>query len=138
MITCCSTTLYLLFSFLRLSFHQRFYHIGINLLAGASVKQTASLFANADAYQKSLADAKQELDKKVKKAADHPKHDPKDNSNKQVYEEKMKKVAELDAACKYTEALAELPNAADFPEKKSEIEGRKAELDRKSAQLSLL
>lgn len=102
------------------------------------VKQTASIFANADAYQKSLADAKQELDKKVKKAADHPKPDTKDNSNKQVYEEKMKKIAELDAACKYTEALAELPNVADFPEKKSEIEGRKAELDRKSAQLSLL
>jgi len=102
------------------------------------VKQTASLFANADAYQKSLDDAKQDLDKKAKKAGERPKPDPKDNSDKQVYEEKMKKVAELDAACKYSEALAELPNAADFPEKKSEIETRKVELDRKSAQLSLL
>lgn len=103
------------------------------------VKQTASLFANADAYQKSLADSKEQLDKKAKKASESPKPKVEGSSDtKKVYEEKMKKVAELDSACKYEQALAELPTAEDYPDKKGEIENRKSELERKSAQLSLL
>jgi PRTRC genetic system protein E len=103
------------------------------------VKQTASLFANATAYQKSLDDAKLQLEQKAKSKSDSPK--PKSENpggSKKVYEEKMKKVNELDSTCKYELALAELPDVEDYPEKKVEIEKAKAELERKSAQLSLL
>ncbi len=50
----------------------------------------------------------------------------------------MKKVAELDSACKYEQALAELPSTEDFPDRTAEIEKAKTELERKSKQLSLL
>ena len=103
------------------------------------VKDTASLFANAEAYLKSIEQAKAQLEQKAKPKSEtaKPKAEGATDSKK-VYEEKMKKVAELDSACKYEQALSELPTYEDFPDRKSDIEKIKTELERKSKQLSLL
>ncbi|MDQ8051960.1 MAG: PRTRC system protein E [Pedobacter sp.] len=103
------------------------------------VKQTASLFANATEYQKSLDNAKAQLEQKAKAKTESPK--PKADAtvdSKKAYDEKMKKVAELDSACKYEFALSELPSVEDYPDKKADIEKVRAELERKNQQLSLL
>jgi len=103
------------------------------------VKDTASLFANAEAYQKSIEDAKAQLEQKAKSKTETAKPKAEGTTDsKKVYEEKMKKVQELDSACKYEHALLELPSPEDFPDKKADIEKAKAELERKSQQLSLL
>lgn len=103
------------------------------------VKDTASLFANAEAYLKSIEQAKAQLEQKAKPKTETAK--PKTEGatdSKKVYEEKMKKVSELDSACKYEQALSELPTPEDFPDRKADIEKAKAGLERKSKQLSLL
>lgn len=53
---------------------------------------------------------------------------------KKAYFDAIKKVVELNDTCKYEEALNLLPSVADYPEKKEELEKRKADLTRKAAQ----
>lgn len=103
------------------------------------VKETASLFANAEAYRQSIEKAKQQLAQNAKSKSEAPKAKTDGTSDsKKVYEEKMKKVIELDSACKYEQALSELPSVEDYPDKKADIEKAKSDLERKSKQLSLL
>ncbi|WPU94699.1 hypothetical protein SNE25_04090 [Mucilaginibacter sabulilitoris] len=53
---------------------------------------------------------------------------------KKSYFDTLKKVVELNDACKYEEALNILPTVEDYPEKKEELEKRKADLTRKATQ----
>lgn len=103
------------------------------------VEQVKELFANAEVFQKGLDEAKVQLEQKAKVKTEAPK--PKNENAadaRKVYEERMKKVAELDSTCKYEQALAELPSFEDYPDKKAELEKVKSELERKHKQLSLL
>lgn len=54
---------------------------------------------------------------------------------KKAYEQTMKNIAELNGNCKYEEALAQLPNATEYPDKTAEIEKLRRELERKRDQL---
>ena len=53
---------------------------------------------------------------------------------KKAYTDAIRKVVELNDACKYEDALNILPSVEDYPEKKEELEKRKADLTRKAAQ----
>jgi PRTRC genetic system protein E len=124
------------------------------------LKQTAQLFANMDAYQKSLDDAqkqsKAELDKKNKgkdkgktaTATDDDNDDEPETENlfstqeaeqkaitekKKRYDEAMLQIAELNKNCKYSEAIALLPSAEDYPDKADEITRKGEELAKRKA-----
>jgi PRTRC genetic system protein E len=53
---------------------------------------------------------------------------------RRAYTDAIRKVVELNDACKYEDALNILPSVADYPEKKDELEKRRADLERKKAQ----
>lgn len=103
------------------------------------VEQVNTFFTNATEFQKGLDEAKAQLEQKAKAKTDATRQKTENVSDgKKLYEEKIKKVAELDASCKYEQALSELPTPLDYPDKKAELEKLRAELERKKAQLSLL
>ncbi|WEA01766.1 PRTRC system protein E [Mucilaginibacter sp. SJ] len=127
------------------------------------VQQTASLFANMEAYQQSLKKAaelsKAEQDKKNKGKAkttaaatpadDDDDDDTPDTENlfsaqeneqkaiaekKKRYAEAIAQISELNKQCKYEDALALLPTAEEYPEHAEEIERKGAELRKRKAQ----
>lgn len=117
------------------------------------VQEAAGLFHNMETYLKGLEEAKKqskmEQDKKNQEAktkalakASEPKDgievtaEPKINKEekRKVYDEAMKNIAELNDNCKYEEALAILPSVDEYPEKKIELEKKKADLERKHRQ----
>ncbi|RYZ51589.1 MAG: PRTRC system protein E [Sphingobacteriales bacterium] len=109
------------------------------------VQETSALFANMEAYTKSLEAArlasKMEQDKKGKaaKATAGSGDDielPQVNREelRKAYMEKMKSVKELESACKYDEALESLPDVEEYPDKEAEINKRKSELERLAEQ----
>jgi len=126
------------------------------------LEKTAQLFANMDAYQKSLDAAKQqskaELDKKNKvKDKAKPANTDEDNDDeeepetenlfstkeaeekeatqkKKRYDDAMAQIAELNRSCKYSEAIALLPSATDYPEKADEINRKSQELAKRKTQ----
>jgi PRTRC genetic system protein E len=108
----------------------------------APAGETAALFTNLDAYQKSIQEAQEKA--KANAAAKTKGTTPVsivDNAEKlekeekrKAYTEAVRQIVELDKACRYDEAIALLPPAEDFPEKAEEIGRRKAELERKSEQ----
>jgi PRTRC genetic system protein E len=106
------------------------------------VAETKSLFANISAYNKGLEEAKAKLvakPKAEKQAVNTEKQKPVEEvSNKPKFEDILKEINALNAACKYAEAVAMIPTAADYPDKKSEIEKLKADLEWRMKQLSLL
>ncbi|OKS88724.1 hypothetical protein [Mucilaginibacter polytrichastri] len=53
---------------------------------------------------------------------------------KRAYTDAIRKVVELNDACKYEDALNILPLVADYPEKKEELEKRRTDLERKKVQ----
>lgn len=117
------------------------------------VQEASGLFHNMDKYVKGLEEAKKqsimEQDKKAQEikakaltktgaSADgievtsEPKVSKEDK--RKAYEDAMKKIGDLNDACKYEEALTLLPSATDYPEKQSELERKKADLERKQKQ----
>jgi len=117
---------------------------------GEPVKRTVKLFANADAYQKELDKAgqagKKDKDTKDKSAKgtantnlftqqpdertdddldevpDEQADDSEAIAEKQrLYDEAMQRVGELNTQMKYKEAIAQLPDAEEYPEKADEI-----------------
>ncbi|WP_439698190.1 PRTRC system protein E [Mucilaginibacter sp. AW1-7] len=117
------------------------------------LKQTSQLFANMDAYQKGLDDAKlaskQEQDKKnkngkAKTGAEESDEDNESNSEnlfsnkqaeeqqkadkKKAYDEAMLQIAELAKTFKYAEAIALLPSVDEYPEKVKELKEKADEL----------
>jgi len=112
------------------------------------VKESNSLFANISAYNKGLAEARANITVKAKTekiVTEKPVENKKDADcaeqsvqERPKFEEVLAEINKLNAECKYAEALALLPTAESYPEKKTEIEKLKKELERKSKQLSLL
>jgi len=103
------------------------------------VERTTSLFLNLAEYTQSLESSKAAIkDKASSKSAKPSDIAPTGADKKSAFEELIKKVQDLNANCKYADALAILPTAEDYPERATEIEKLKSELERKKAQLSLL
>ena len=112
------------------------------------VKQTAGLISNIESYQKELDKAKKNAkpDKaKASKAVDTEQdEDDKDEENnlftppgddrqakaekKRLYEEAMERVKHLAQQTKYAEALAQLPDTAEYPDKAEAIEAKRKTL----------
>lgn len=114
------------------------------------VKQTAGLITNIEAYQQQLEKAKKNAkpDKdKTKKAAttEQGEDEDADEDNndlftpqvddkeakaekKRLYDEAMDKVKVLAQNTKYAEALANLPDVADYPDKAEAIEAKRKTL----------
>ncbi|CAH0266359.1 MULTISPECIES: PRTRC system protein E [unclassified Pedobacter] len=112
------------------------------------VEEANGLFANISAYNKGLADAKAKITAKAKSDKSPTEKSVEKNKGGDSAEEKVQdrpkfedvlaEINKLNAGCKYAEALALLPAAESYPEKKGEIEKLKKELEWKSQQLSLL
>ncbi|QHS55198.1 prtrc system protein e [Mucilaginibacter sp. 14171R-50] len=112
------------------------------------VKQTAGLITNLETYQKELEkvkkNGKNDKDKAVKTTTaetDEEKDDepdlfsaPADDTEvkaekKRLFDEAMDKSKELAKQMKYVEALAQLPDPADYPDKAELIESRRKEIE---------
>jgi len=119
------------------------------------VKQTLKLFTNLEAYQAELDKAKKQPDKAGKPSTVNAKK-PADNSlfnqpeapeeeqdedleeqhddtealaeKQRLYDEAMERVTNLNSQMKYAEALAQLPDVADYPEKSVELNKKRAVL----------
>lgn len=111
------------------------------------VQATAGLYTNIEAYNKNLENAKKklpgnkgQLTKKsgVSGEEDMEVGEPKVSSEdkRKAYIEAIRKVMELNDACKYEEALNLLPPVSDYPEKAEELNKRKADLTRKKEQMA--
>jgi len=114
------------------------------------VQATAGLYTNIEAFNKNLDVAKKKLSQgnksqPVKKAdtagGDHEEielGEPKVSAGdkKKAYTEAIRKIVELNDACKYAEALEILPSESDYPEKAEELKKRKADLTRKKEQMA--
>lgn len=121
------------------------------------VQLTAGLYNNLNAYHKELEKArlasKMVQDKKNKTAPKaktestetggeeddnieiaEPKPDK--EAMKKAYNEAMAKISELNAACKYAEAIEILPSPEDYPEKAAELKGKLGDLTRKKNQMA--
>ena len=110
------------------------------------VKQTVKLFTNLDSYQAEIEKANKKPEKAnvkntttTKKAADsglfnqpsdeEPDDDEADEVNdaeaiaekQRLYEEAMDRVKNLNSQMKYAEAIAQLPDKADYPDKIVEL-----------------
>jgi PRTRC genetic system protein E len=112
------------------------------------VQQTAGLYTSIAEYSKSIEAAKKKVVQNAKSQA--PKAKATDGENeeeievgepkisaeqkKKNYFDTIKKVVELNDACKYEDALNILPSVTDYPEKKEELEKRRADLERKKTQ----
>lgn len=112
------------------------------------VQQTAGLISNLESYQKELdkakKNAKPDKAKAGKPAVDEPDEDDKDDENnlftppeddkqakaekKRLYDEAMEKVKELAQNTKYAEALSNLPDVAEYPDKAEAIESKRKTL----------
>lgn len=99
------------------------------------VEDTLSLFVNLSEHAQSIERAKLALKEKAVKPVASASAGA---DLKTAFEDAIKKVQELNSACKYSDALALLPAIETYPDKKAEIEKLKAELERKNAQLNLL
>ena len=112
------------------------------------VQQTAGLISNLESYQKELDKAKKstkpEKAKAGKPADTDPDEDEQDEANtlftppeddkqakaekKRLYDEAMERVKNLAQNTKYAEALAQLPDAAEYPDKSDAIEAKRKTL----------
>lgn len=122
------------------------------------VKQTVRLFANAEAHQAELDKAKKQPEKTTAKAGATPAKKATDNSlfsqpaepeiddeeveeqpsetedlaeKQRLYDEAMHKVGELNAQMKYKEAIAQLPDAEEYPDKADELKAKRAQLQKR-------
>jgi PRTRC genetic system protein E len=113
---------------------------------GQPVQATAGVYSNIEAYNKNLDSAKKKLSQGNKSQPATPKagtddielSEPKVSAEdkRKAYHDAIKKVVELNDACKYEEALAVLPSVTDYPEKAEEINRRNADLNRKKEQMA--
>lgn len=96
---------------------------------GEPLVKTNTFFINALQHQQSLDEAS----KKSAQSAGKTNTD----SNKKKYEEKMKKIIELESKQKFGEAIAQMPTAKEFPEFEKQIISKLTELRSKHGSLSL-
>lgn len=110
------------------------------------VKQTVGIINNLETYQKELEKAKKngKSEKAGKTGVAEPEDDKDDEQNlfsqqtddaeakaekKRLFDEAMDKSKELAKQMKYTEALAQLPDPAEYPDKAELIESRRKEIE---------
>jgi PRTRC genetic system protein E len=102
------------------------------------VQETAGVFHNMEDYRKGLDKAKN-LSKPTAtmsgKSTDYEMPDPK-AEKKKAYDATLKTIGELQADCKYEEAIELLPTVEDYPEKETELKNLRNELNRKKEQLA--
>ncbi|QEM12447.1 PRTRC system protein E [Mucilaginibacter rubeus] len=111
------------------------------------VKQTIGLIHNLETYQKELDKAKNKNPQNIKKAKaaieideDNDSDEPDDlfarqaddkqakAEKKRLYDEAMEKAKELAKQMKYTEALAQLPDPAEYPEQAEVLNKKRREI----------
>jgi|GEM_PF-582342 len=125
------------------------------------VKQTVKLFANLDAYQSELDKAKKLPEKATGKTAtpatktvdnslftqpaeqaetdadDELEEQPDETDNlaekQRLYDEAMQRVAQLNTDMKYKEAIAQLPDAEEYPDKAAELKSKREQLEKRQA-----
>ena len=126
------------------------------------LKQTVKLFANLEAYQAELDKAKKQPEKNngkttgttTKKVADNslftqpaeePENDAEDDLDEQpdeaedlaekqrLYDEAMQRVNHLNTDMKYKEAIAQLPDAEEYPDKADELKTKREQLEKRQA-----
>jgi PRTRC genetic system protein E len=126
------------------------------------VKQTVKLFANLEAYQAELDKAKKQPEKQTGKTsttttkkgtdnslftqpAEEPENDVDDDLDEQpdetedlaekqrLYDEAMQRVSQLNSDMKYKEAIAQLPDAEEYPDKADEIKTKREQLQKRQA-----
>lgn len=123
------------------------------------LKQTVKLFANQEAYQAELDKAKKQPEKAGKTAtptakkttdnslfsqpAEEQETDEDDELDEQPdetealaekqlqYDEAMQRVTKLNAEMKYKEAIAQLPDAEEYPDKAAEIKSKREQLQKR-------
>jgi len=123
------------------------------------VKQTVKLFANLETYQAELDKAKKQPEKTGKTAsatakktadnslfsqpAEEPEIDSDDDLDEQpdetealaekqrLYDEAMQRVGQLNTDMKYKEAIAQLPDAEEYPDKANEIKTKREQLQKR-------
>jgi len=121
---------------------------------GEPVKRAVKLFIDLEAYQAELDKAEKSTkkdknnnkDKTAKTNTDEetddedgdnnlfaPKPDDKETKaeKKRIYDEAMLKVAQLNTDMKYKEALAQLPDAEEYPDKAEEINTKREQLEKR-------
>jgi len=112
------------------------------------VRQTAGLISNIESYQKEVEKAKKNAKPDKSKAGKPAETDPEDDEQeeqnnlftppeddkqakaekKRLYDEAMEKVKVLAQNTKYAEALSNLPDVADYPDKAEAIETKRKTL----------
>ena len=122
------------------------------------VKQTVKLFANLEAYQAELDKAKKQPEKAkagtavAKKPADNslfsqpaeePENEDEDDLDGQpdetenlaekqrLYDEAMQRVSQLNTDMKYKEAIAQLPDPEEYPDKATELKTKREQLQKR-------
>lgn len=123
------------------------------------VRQTVKLFANLEAYQAELDKAKKQPDKAGVKSttpakkvtdnslftqtAEEPENEADDDLDEQVdetenlaekqrlYDEAMVLVTQLNKDMKYKEAIAQLPDAEEYPNKVDELKTKREQLEKR-------
>ncbi|QEM06432.1 hypothetical protein DIU31_024030 [Mucilaginibacter rubeus] len=108
------------------------------------IQETAGVFHNMEDYRKGIEKAKN-LSKAtmtakpatptVAKSPDQELPDPK-AEKKKAYDTAIKAINDLQADCKYEEALALLPTIEEYPEKEAELKNLRNDLNRKKEQLA--
>ncbi|HEY4324012.1 MAG TPA: PRTRC system protein E [Mucilaginibacter sp.] len=113
------------------------------------VQETAGLYHNIAEYSKTVEAAKKKVAQGNKNQSVKPKAESTENEEdgieegapkisagdkKKAYTDAIRKVVELNDACKYEDALNILPSVTDYPEKKEELEKRRTDLERKKTQ----
>ena len=123
------------------------------------LKQTVKLFANHEAHQAELDKAKKQPEKAGSKTIGTPAKKTTDNSlfnqpaepeiddddetddlpddaealaeKQRLYEEAMQRVSQLNTDMKYKEAIAQLPDAEEYPGKADEIKTKREQLTKR-------
>ncbi len=126
---------------------------------GEPVKQTVKLFANLETYQAELDKAKKQPEKEGKTATPIAKKTTDNNlfdqpaeeldnvsdddldeqpdetealaEKQRLYDEAMQRVNHLNTDMKYNEAIAQLPDAEEYPDKANEIKTKREQLQKR-------
>lgn len=111
------------------------------------VQETAGVFHNMEDYRKGLEKAKSIASAKTGttttakpvtatiKSPDQEMPDPK-AEKKKAYDTAIKAINDLQADCKYEEAIELLPVTEDYPEKETELKNLRNDLNRKKDQMA--
>jgi PRTRC genetic system protein E len=110
------------------------------------VQETAGFFNNMEDYRKGLEKAKAVASAKtattaklatatVAKTPDQEMPDPK-AEKKKTYDTALKTINDLQADCKYEEAIALIPPIEEYPDKEKELKILRSDLNRKKEQMA--